>query len=631
MPWRSRVGEPFGRNSDQFSSEFLQEDTGLQDWDTDLVDDENLFGDPDEAIDLEAAAVGSFHESLEHDHGMQVEVVSAGSDCQHDKKRPAESSSLQTGAGIDDRLFFSMLKVPRTGALRQPWETGMFAAVFKRPTQVLKMPWMSLPNVGRQESFQGITPAVDTAARTPFHHKRLLAVRLAQTDDQLRAKALRRLRDLILVAPSHTQLGRALMDSSGQLTGEDRISSVFADAFRSRATSTLVKRSLDFYKMAIWIESHLNLLPMQLSEGVVYQYLSYLREAEAAPTSADATVKAIWFMHSTAVIIDFNPGSFTSRISGVCRDMYMKKRVLKQAPAFPVSVVKSLEEYALMCGNKEVYLVEAATSEAKNTNTMERRRMLLPFSAVGWGVHPNPWCIKWKMQLESFKHATIMPAFSEVSGQFLGRRLTTSEANLWLKEVLVRGGLSAGQAARYSTHSCKATVPTWASKFGGFSMDERRMLTHHMDGNSMMPLTYSRDNLTALHSRIFRMLAAIRNGEFTPDESNAARIFRDNKDLFQDAGHDEAWTEDWAASESDVSGDLPGRMPHFVGCHQTPADEVAGNKLLHHESLVVHIIRDEATLWCGRKLSRNYRAWQQGDPDFAQLLVCQQCDKSQPR
>jgi len=81
------------------------------------------------------------------------------------------------------------------------------------------MAWLAMPTVGKFESLHGISPTVEppekTAMRTPFHHKRLLATRLAQTDDQLRAKALRRLRDLILVAPSQSQLGRALLDSSG--------------------------------------------------------------------------------------------------------------------------------------------------------------------------------------------------------------------------------------------------------------------------------------------------------------------------------------------------------------------------------------------------------------------------------
>ena len=249
--------------------------------------------------------------------------------------------------------------------------------------------------------------------------------------------------------------------------------------------------------------------------------------------------------------------------------------------------------------------------------------MLLPFTAIGWGLHFNPWCIKWEMQLKAMQPETIMPAFSEVSGQFLKRRITTAEANFWLRDVLVRAGLTPEQAAKFSTHSCKATIPTWAGKFGGFSMDERRMLTHHMDANAVMPLSYSRDNLTALHSRVFRMLTAIRNFEFDPDASNAARIYQENKDLLDDGV--------WDASESDVSEeDIFAESCNFVSAQSMPADTVTGQRLLHKDSLVVHVKRDDQTMWCGRKLSSNYRQWKKGDPDFSQLLVCQQCDKSQP-
>eukprot|EP00435_Cladocopium_sp_Y103_P006699 s1129_g2.t1 len=628
MPWRSRVGEPYGRNvTDHADSDVISEASGLQDWDTGFVDEQELFCSPDAAVDAQEGSVGNALETeFGPDQGIQLDVVSTGSDVRPERKRAAENPVWHQGAGIDDRLFSSMVKLPRSGVPRQPWETGSFSCMFNKSTPVLKMPWLALPNLGRQESFQGLTvsPSVEpperSTARTPFYHKRLLATRLAQTDDQLRAQALRRLRDLILVVPVHTQLGRALLDTSGQLTGEDRISAVFADAFRSRATATLVKRSGDYYKMAVWLQTNLNLMPMQLSEGVIYQYLSFLRESEAAPTSADATVKSIWFMHATAGIVDFNPGAFTSRITGVCRDMFLRKRTLKQAPCFPASVVKALETYALTCGNKadsmftnfllfcvfascrigdaskikevefsrhhDVFLVEAATSEAKNTNTKERRTMLLPFTAVGWGVHPNPWCLKWKLQLDSVKHETIMPAFSEVSGEFLNRRITTSEANLWLKEVLVRAGLSAVEANR------------------------------QFDGAPFQDLQN----------------AAIRNDEFNPDASNAARIFRDNMDICKATDQAKDWSEDWAASESDVSGDESFYEGcHFMGDHHTPADQVDGSKLLRKESLVVHMKRDQATLWCGRKLTANYRAWEQGDPDLAQLLVCQQCDKSQPR
>ena len=65
------------------------------------------------------------------------------------------------------------------------------------------------------------------------------------------------------------------------------------------------------------------------------------------------------------------------------------------------------------------------------------------------------------------------------------------------------------------------------------------MLTHHMDANSMMPLTYPRDNLTALRSQIFRVLTAIRNFEFNPDHSNATRIYWENQYICEDPGEPE--------------------------------------------------------------------------------------------
>ena len=163
-------------------------------------------------------------------------------------------------------------------------------------------------------------------------------------------------------------------------------------------------------------------------------------------------------------------------------------------------------------------------------------------------------------------------------------------------------------------------------------MDERRLLTHHMDGHSVMPLTYSRDNLTELHSRVFRMLTAIRNHEFDPDASNAARIYWANQDLLEPA--EEApgeWTEEWEQSESDVSGDEPFSEPcHLMGAPSVPADSIPADKLVHKDSMVVHAKRDSDTLWCGRKLTANYRPWQLGDPEFSQLLLCQQCDRARP-
>lgn len=295
MPWRSNVGEPYGNGENTVEaspgeqtspggfSDARGSNAGLHGWDDSLVQAEQvgffesgqytspLFGTGD---NLE---LGSEVPSATHYDGETAAALELP------KKRALDNTLVQQHAGVNSHLFFNMVKLQKPQeALKQPWEKGVMAQICGATQPRLPMPWLTLPSVGRRDSLIGATPLEEPpekkALRTPFHYRRLLTTRLAQTDDQLRAKALRRLRDLILVAPDQSRLGRALLDVSGQLTGEDRISSVFADAFRSRATSTLVKRSMDYYKMAVWMDQQLDLRPMQVSENVIYQYLSFLRE-----------------------------------------------------------------------------------------------------------------------------------------------------------------------------------------------------------------------------------------------------------------------------------------------------------------------------------------------------------------
>ena len=248
MPWRSNTGVPFGNaiydNPECFEG---SEASGLSGDAAILEPQHDFSGSVVEGhLDVKAFSIADSQPGhADGPNGVQFdsELVAA----EPARKRQALDMALQKGTGPDKRLFFNMLKLRRTGVPKMPWDTGVAAEVFKKGPISLPMPWLSLPTVGKRESLQGLVPSAEpperTASRTPFHKRRLLTVRLAQTDDQLRAKAMRRLRDLILAMPSHTQLGRALLDTSGQLTGEDMISCVFADAFRSRATATLVKRS----------------------------------------------------------------------------------------------------------------------------------------------------------------------------------------------------------------------------------------------------------------------------------------------------------------------------------------------------------------------------------------------------
>ena len=277
-------------------------------------------------------------------------------------------------------------------------------------------------------------------------------------------------------------------------------------------------------------------------------------------------------------------------------------------------------------GQGDVHLVEAATAEAKNSTTKERRTRLMPFAALGWGLSLNPWCIKWEMQINELGSQWLMPAFSEMTGCFLERRLTTSEANHWLRDILFKAGLTEDAAMEYSTHSCKATLATWAGKFSGFSIDKKRMLTHHLQPDAMMPLLYSRDNVTALQIKIFRMLHLMRTGAFQPDLSAVARIEMAVADIDWAPPQDAEWDQ----SDSDVSDDEVMREDRALVQDSDMAhrqDPGAIRKLrIHVVSSVVHQLRDDSSFRCGRDASHRYRELLESD-QLGQLLMCQQCSR----
>ena len=57
-------------------------------------------------------------------------------------------------------------------------------------------------------------------------------------------------------------------------------------------------------------------------------------------------------------------------------------------------------------------------------------------------------------------------------------RMISAEGSLWLRNFLVRAGISEREAARFSSHSLKAMLLDWRALHGSLSMDERRAMGH---------------------------------------------------------------------------------------------------------------------------------------------------------
>ena len=524
MPGRSNTGVPFGNpNVYNFEGSECSEPSGFSE-DADLAEQDSLDflaqhgWDPIEAVEPFAACS---QQGLD-DSGRGARLSHDFSPVKLARKRRAADMEMGKGAGPDKNLFFNMLKLQCTGVPWMPWTTGLVAHGFKKGPCRLPMPWLSMQLVGRQSSLQGPVPSAEPPER--------MATMLV---------------DLSLAVPSHMQLSRALLDLAGQLTGEDMSSCVFADVFRNRAMVTLVKQSLDYYKLALWMRQWLSLQLMQLTESVVHQCVSFLRETGAAPTLADATVKAFWFMHVTATITDFSPKVFTSRITGVCRDIYWRKRLLRQAPPFPAEIARALEVHALDAESKIDFMF---------TNFI----LFCIFSSRSIG---NAAKIR---EVESSRlHDTLLVEVLQPET---------------IMEVLVRNHPYMGwqvwwffQGRRVHVdlpHGCKCceAIVVLPRQFESFA------------------------------SQTFRMLTSVLNLEFNSDSSNAARIYQDDRHLLDELAEPLQQPGDWAESESDVSDeDSFSEGGKFVEAKPVPANSAAGQKPLHKDSLVVHVKRDNQT------------------------------------
>ena len=136
-----------------------------------------------------------------------------------------------------------------------------------------------------------------------------------------------------------------------------------------------------------------------------------------------------------------------------------------------------------------MHLLEAASSSYK-TAQGERKTMLLPLLSLGCFVYPTVWAPLW-MQARRDQGLTLspsLPAFSEAAAQvWLPRRMSTGELTLYLKEFLVASHIELPAEARISSHSMKATFLSWLAKFGGISLEDRRIAGHHLDAGARSP------------------------------------------------------------------------------------------------------------------------------------------------
>ena len=474
-------------------------------------------------------------------------------------KRSIDNVSLSMNRYLLTHALIQRRKVEPNPLLLQPWDkptflSSTFNAMFRRSDSVV-----SMPNVINAESTS--QPCNPVRPRVTYAASVLCRQSYAQHEDLLRRKALIRWRIMVESDISTTSVGQQAEREVNDGSVSYSINDVLNDIFSRKSTATLLKRSSDLMRYSNWCISYGYFTPWRLQENMVYSYLQELK-ATSAPSTASSFISALRFAKHT-IGLHLVDQVLSSRVCGAAELMLKNRRTVKQAKPLSVQQVFKLEGIAINHPDDKIryiagYLcfclyscarfkdamyaeswtldmpspvfgyIEARTKKHKTAN-MSKRALMLPLVGFSCGLQNKSWGDVWfslRDRLESelddgFSVPYILPAILR-NNLWANRPMTTSEGSIFLRELLRNEG---EKVEGISTHSLKATLLSWASK-GQMTIDDRRLLGHHVDKNQISPLTYSRDALAGPLERLWSILIKIKKGQFDPDESRATRAIK---------------------------------------------------------------------------------------------------------
>ena len=298
-----------------------------------------------------------------------------------------------------------------------------------------------------------------------------------------------------------TSVGMSLLDKAGKLCDEKDFVSTVSDCLAHKATGTLLKRASSMARFFSWMVHHRGASCFRPTEQDLYDYMQHLRRNGAGATAAALCHEVLGMLH-----VDIKQ-VLSARGTGAAHSMFLSKRKLVQAPAFSVEAVKILED---ICINSEhmhkrviagailfcifacarwfdsmhiddiwknsfatMVLLEADTEKHKTSMSKEAETRLLPFVCLGRFLDSKVWGSSFIEAREHFGLAKpFLPSWNESSQTFGKHRMTTCESTCWIHELL-EGSMDIREVLKFSSHSCKATLLTWAGMCTLFTREER--------------------------------------------------------------------------------------------------------------------------------------------------------------
>ena len=507
--------------------------------------------------DLESCGVSSDGYSVLDWAGNVTTEGGSSSSSIHPSNLPNLSHDLFNLALISER---------KRAAATMPWERGFYAKVMGTNKQ-REFPYFppAHPPAHVYQRAQSnpqplqLKPTITRRARLGFAVRKLRAVNIGEEEDYLRFRGLNRWRVILESDLEMSVVGQQLSELVTDLHADAVIAATISDVFAKKSTATILKRAAAIMLYLKWARRQNVERPLGFVESCVYAYVCDLRLSNAAATTAVSFTQAVNFCIHTCGFSLAVPSMQSQRIKGACSQQFRRKRPLKQAPALTVLGLKILENCCnestvpfdvidsgqmvfcslsssrwgdaqsptrMLCDLDQHFFgfVQLDTQSHKTATTDEKKSMFLPLVAVSPGFLDKPWTKSW---LKARKAANLeagvgpMVPVPSANGCWTKRKLSSGEATVHMREILVAGGMHADDARKFSTHSLKASILSMACKYG-LDLPTRRLLGHHVDKDHST-LSYSRDALSVPLSRVIDMIGAIKAGTFDPDSTRMER------------------------------------------------------------------------------------------------------------
>lgn len=629
----------------------------------------------------EAADFGQYHEPAFDDLSTHESEFVEQSQQQFVKPRPKSrpqsssvgSTNLQDIKRTVDE-FSSKQMHKQIADLKQPWQKGPLAALFGRQKPFWEKPaWeSSFSSVGLADHIS----ASDSVASIPQPIKhlesttlRIRASRFISTDDDLRRLSLSRYKTMVLLDVEATRLGLSLLSFAGTLCTDDELGQIFSDVFSPKSSGTILKRCNAMWRFSCWLQTRGLGSPFHQTEGVIYSYVCHLRQSEAGSTTPSQFIEALRFSNGLLGFCKCSLNDIlSSRVVGAAHSMYLTKRIRKPAEVLHTNEVRALEficnrdeqlHHRVIAGHMlfclmsaarwhdsmhvvsmelsragHLTLVEALTAKHKSSRAKELQRELLPFTALGQALGPDAWSEAWLTarklsNCDEWPH--FMCSWSEQRHGWTSSRMSTAEATGWLRELL-EPTVGFERSAQLTVHGLKATILSWAAKSLMFTPDEQLALGHHVSAHFKSALIYSRDNQIGLCSKIYNMLASIKDGTLQPDSQRVQRLLQLTYNRAQEI-HDEDGSSS-SSSSSDASSVASSDGEHDAEEHTTfrrldAAEINRDHCYINVRSRVIHLESvGHNKFWCGRAASSSFRKATREDLDRVESVICASCSHS---